>query len=163
MAWTSPRTWIAGEVLSAALLNTHLRDNLSMLSTLMAARTTFAPSLAQSASLTTSTLTAEYTQVNKEVIGQVFAVFSSAGSAAAQVTANLPVSPRRNSSPFTVGKFTFYDVSATTYYSGSVAFLASGSTVRFITNAAVDTFGIAPGVTVASGDILAFEFSYEAA
>lgn len=28
MAWTSPRTWITGEVLTAALLNLHLRDNL---------------------------------------------------------------------------------------------------------------------------------------
>lgn len=28
MAWTSPRTWVALEVLTAALLNTHLRDNL---------------------------------------------------------------------------------------------------------------------------------------
>lgn len=28
MAWTNPRTWVSGEVLTAALLNTHLRDNL---------------------------------------------------------------------------------------------------------------------------------------
>ena len=27
MAWTTPRTWVAGELLTAALLNTHLRDN----------------------------------------------------------------------------------------------------------------------------------------
>lgn len=31
MAWTSPRTWSVGEVLTAALLNTHLRDNLNFL------------------------------------------------------------------------------------------------------------------------------------
>lgn len=28
MAWTTPRTWIPGELLTASLLNTHLRDNL---------------------------------------------------------------------------------------------------------------------------------------
>ena len=28
MAWTSPRTWATGEVVTAALLNVHLRDNL---------------------------------------------------------------------------------------------------------------------------------------
>lgn len=28
MAWTSPRTWVAGETVTAALLNAHLRDNL---------------------------------------------------------------------------------------------------------------------------------------
>lgn len=28
MAWTTPRTWVAGEEVTATLLNTHLRDNL---------------------------------------------------------------------------------------------------------------------------------------
>lgn len=28
MAWTAPRTWVTDEVVTAALLNTHLRDNL---------------------------------------------------------------------------------------------------------------------------------------
>lgn len=28
MAWTAPRTWVAGETVTAALLNSHLRDNL---------------------------------------------------------------------------------------------------------------------------------------
>ena len=31
MSWTNPRTWVAGELVTAALLNTHLRDNLSAL------------------------------------------------------------------------------------------------------------------------------------
>lgn len=34
MAWTAPRTWIDGEVPTAALLNTHLRDNLAILKTI---------------------------------------------------------------------------------------------------------------------------------
>lgn len=29
MAWTTPRTWVTGELVTAALLNTHLRDNLN--------------------------------------------------------------------------------------------------------------------------------------
>jgi hypothetical protein len=28
MAWTAPRTWVTGETVTAALLNTHLKDNL---------------------------------------------------------------------------------------------------------------------------------------
>lgn len=28
MAWTAPRTWVAGEIVTAALLNAHLRDDL---------------------------------------------------------------------------------------------------------------------------------------
>jgi hypothetical protein len=31
MAWTTPRTWVVGEVLTAANMNTHLRDNVSWL------------------------------------------------------------------------------------------------------------------------------------
>lgn len=28
MAWTTPRTWIAGELVTASICNTHIRDNL---------------------------------------------------------------------------------------------------------------------------------------
>jgi len=31
VAWTAPRTWVAGEVVTAAELNTHVRDNLTFL------------------------------------------------------------------------------------------------------------------------------------
>jgi len=31
MAWTSPRTWVVGETVTAALMNTHVRDNLNAL------------------------------------------------------------------------------------------------------------------------------------
>lgn len=33
MAWTAPRTWVASEVVTAAILNTHLKDNLAVLKT----------------------------------------------------------------------------------------------------------------------------------
>lgn len=29
MAWTTPRTWVASEVVTAAIMNTHVRDNLT--------------------------------------------------------------------------------------------------------------------------------------
>lgn len=31
MAWTAPRTWVTGETVTAALMNTHVRDNLTAL------------------------------------------------------------------------------------------------------------------------------------
>jgi hypothetical protein len=31
MAWTTPRTWVSGEMLTSTLLNTQLRDNLNTL------------------------------------------------------------------------------------------------------------------------------------
>lgn len=33
MAWTSPRTWIAGETVTASIMNTHVRDNQNVVST----------------------------------------------------------------------------------------------------------------------------------
>lgn len=36
MAWTAPRTWVAGEIVTAAIMNTHVRDNLSLLKTSIA-------------------------------------------------------------------------------------------------------------------------------
>ena len=41
MAWTTPRTWVAGEVVTAALLNVHLRDNLNALLGVTAVNDTF--------------------------------------------------------------------------------------------------------------------------
>jgi len=31
MAWTTPRTWVTGELITATLMNAHIRDNLSAL------------------------------------------------------------------------------------------------------------------------------------
>lgn len=31
MAWTTPRTWVAGELVTASMMNTHVRDNMNFL------------------------------------------------------------------------------------------------------------------------------------
>lgn len=31
MSWTAPRTWVAGETVTAAMMNTHVRDNITEL------------------------------------------------------------------------------------------------------------------------------------
>lgn len=36
MAWTAPRTWVSGELVTAALMNSALRDNLLILKTSIA-------------------------------------------------------------------------------------------------------------------------------
>lgn len=56
MAWTTPRTWVAGEVVTASIMNTHVRDNLSDLDT----RVQTAPQLAQA----TETVTASGSLLN---------------------------------------------------------------------------------------------------
>ena len=33
MAWTSPRTWVSGELITASIMNTYIRDNQNVLKT----------------------------------------------------------------------------------------------------------------------------------
>lgn len=40
MTWTTPRTWVTSEVVTASIMNTHVRDNLSELRTLHGCRVT---------------------------------------------------------------------------------------------------------------------------
>jgi hypothetical protein len=50
--WTTPRTWTAGELVTASIMNTHVRDNLDWLKTPIAAI-----DLASSVSTTSASLT----------------------------------------------------------------------------------------------------------
>lgn len=63
MAWTAPRTWVAGEVVTAALLNTHLRDNLKAVGD---AWTTYAPTWT-GVTVGNGTVDARYSQYGKTV------------------------------------------------------------------------------------------------
>lgn len=38
MAWTTPRTWVTSEVVTASIMNTHVRDNFNYLSTAVSAQ-----------------------------------------------------------------------------------------------------------------------------
>jgi hypothetical protein len=40
MAWTTPRTWVSGEIVTAALMNTHVRDNLTYLKNVLSGHAT---------------------------------------------------------------------------------------------------------------------------
>lgn len=57
MAWTTPRTWTTGEVVTAAIMNTHVRDNLDDLDR----RTTLSGNTIATAETTTSTAYADLT------------------------------------------------------------------------------------------------------
>ena len=59
MAWTDPRTWVTDELVTAAIMNTHIRDNLNSLNHLVVRKTadetkTSNTTLANDASLTMS-------------------------------------------------------------------------------------------------------------
>lgn len=61
MAWTSPRTWVAGENPSATTLNTHIRDNLKAIGDAWTSYATTSGNI----TLGNGTLTSVYMQAGK--------------------------------------------------------------------------------------------------
>lgn len=55
MAWTTPRTWVPGELVTASMMNTHIRDNMNYLFTAASGDKCRATNGAQSISDNTAT------------------------------------------------------------------------------------------------------------
>lgn len=75
MAWTFPRTWVAGESVTAALLNTHLRDNLRAISQWTAYTPTWGGATAPA--LGNGTITGQYILADELVFWRLRLVFGS--------------------------------------------------------------------------------------
>lgn len=79
----TPRTWVSGETVTAALLNSDVRDPLAALA---GAWNSYTPTLTASSSNPTlgsgSTTTGRYTQVGKAVEGYFNVTFGTSGTAA---------------------------------------------------------------------------------
>jgi hypothetical protein len=65
MAWTAPRTWVAGETVTAAMMNAHLRDNLKAITDPW---TAYTPTLAGTGwALGNGTLNGHYSRIGSTV------------------------------------------------------------------------------------------------
>lgn len=77
MAWTTPRTWVAGETVTAAIMNSHVRDNFNAVGDPW---TSYTPSWTASTTNPTignGTLTGAYRQAGKLVMFRIRIVFGS--------------------------------------------------------------------------------------
>ena len=163
MAWTTPGTATAGDVLTAAFWNTQVRDNMVELAPFFGAWTDFTPTFTQGATLTYTKRRTRYLQIGKLVIAQISVDFTSAGTGGNVLTMSLPVTVVSVEDWNLVGAFFFYDANVPARYTGnlllfdsSTAFLQHGGTT---TNGAL---GTNPAVTVASGDQFSCNLMYEA-
>lgn len=169
MAWTTPRTWAAGEVVTAALLNTHLRDNLKAIGD---AWTAYTPTLQGSTTNPTlgtgSVATMRYLQAGKDVRGYFNITFGTAGAAAGSGTysVTLPVNASSNYNGHSVGRAVIFDSSTSAI--GYIDVVAS-SGILLLRYAATYPTGTLTSVTNAvpwtwaENDYIRGTFAYEAA
>jgi len=109
VAWTSPRTWTAGEVPTAATFNTHVRDNFKAIGD---AWTSYTPTLANW-TLGNGTLTGNYIAAGKLIIGKISYTVGSTDTKSGQIQFSLPVTKVADGGfGFPLGTAELYDTSA---------------------------------------------------
>lgn len=102
---TTPRTWVAGETVTAALLNTEIRDALTGIQAYWAV---YAPTLL--ATTTNPTLgtgsyaSGIYIQIGKTVIGEMVIIFGTSGTAAGSGSYLVTMPVAMHSADFSVGE-----------------------------------------------------------
>jgi hypothetical protein len=172
MAWTSPRTWVAGAAITAAQMNAHLRDNLqALVPTDIMAWTSYTPTFTQSGAVTKTVTYAKYTQIGKTVIFTVKLTATGAGTANNKIVIGLPVTAATSGpSGSPIGTGSVFDTSAGTLTPGltemestttiglqdATAQVTAGTSVLGLT-------GTAFALALASGDVVSMSGAYEAA
>lgn len=163
MAWTDPRTWVTAETVTAALLNTHVRDNLKAFSD---ARTdTYDPALSATSINVTYTLQEGMTiTVGKLIVCQVnLKVNTVTNAGTGDYSISLPSDARVPASGLAhIGNGMVYDVSATTRYLMTVERTAASS-VKLGRDGVSGFWGAGAPFTLATGDEVHLSLVYEAA
>lgn len=162
MAWTSPSTWVAGAVLTAAQLNQQVRDNFKAIGDPWTAYTpTWAGSTANP-TLGNGTIAGRYIQVGKLVIYSIQLTFGSTTTiGSGTYTFTLPVAARSASPRLPIGDVACFDASTLTARLGDCDTF-SATTVAAFTNDNVRVTHAAP-FTWATGDTIGIQGMYEAA
>ena len=156
MAWTAPRTWVAGETLTAALLNTHVRDNLTALTTWDA----WTPTLSGSWTLGNGTLTGSVIQADSLIIARLTFTFGSTTSPSGALVFTLPATAVA-ATGMPLGWAGLVDTSAGARYFRTVVQTATTG-IQFADLSDTRVTNTVP-FTWATGDTLQAQFVYEAA
>lgn len=164
MAYTTPRTWVTGELVTDTLLNTHLRDNLLTAFPGGMEWQSYTPTTA-GLTLGNGTLVGRYYQIGGLVTVQCQFTLGTTSAVTGGITFTTPVTAATDiDANIFVGVGGFYDSSAGSggRYPGLVRFV-SGTTMAIMVGTSPATNpGASNPFTWATGDIVAFSVSYEA-
>jgi hypothetical protein len=158
MAWTSPRTWVAAEVVTAALLNTHVRDNLKAIGD---AWTAWTPAYTN-ITIGNAAVTARYMQAGKLVHASYFMTVGSTTSFAAGNLLFSPPTTMLAGANQVIGSGVGIDVSGGPAYRGTVALVTTSTRIVFVADGGTFISNTSPW-TWATGDIITWTITYETA
>lgn len=155
----TPRTWVAGEVLTAALLNAQLRDALN---NLQSPWTAYTPSSAQ-VTLGNAVVNAYYQQIGKTIATRVRILLGSTSVVSGSTMIwSLPVPLASNYDQVAIGSAYMIDSSASaTRRIGSI--VVTGSGIFIVDNDTGGTVTSTAPFAWGSGDLLTYTALYEAA
>lgn len=171
MAWTTPRTWVAGETVTAALLNTHVRDNLKAVGDPWTTYTPTWTAATTNPTIGNGTIAGRYMAAGKYITFEIQIVMGSTttyGAGAYSLT--LPVAPQTSAAkhPF-LG--TLWDASGGSVVTSAwpiAGLISAGSTVELAgwPATAGNSFRVVNAtnvITLADGDRITLTGTYEAA
>lgn len=168
-SWSAPPTFVAGNTLTAAQLNTYVSDNTTHLYDLFNTVQTFTPQLYQAANRTSSTAVGRYYQFGKMVFLVIRMVCSAAGSAGNAIEVrSIPVAAARTGTPNSastasdIGAGVVVD-SGTAAYACSPYFYTTTSLRFMVSDGSTGTdVGANPSFALASNDSISVTMMYEA-
>lgn len=158
---TTPRTWVASEIVTAAEMNAEIHDPFTAI---QAAWTTYTPTLTGLTLGTGSSTVARYRQVGKTIDFFIQVTLGTGGAATGSITATLPVTALFMSW-FARDCNGFHSATPATFDLVGVATSTAVLTIRVpgAGAAAITATNATAPFTWASGDILTVQGRYEAA
>jgi hypothetical protein len=165
MAYATPRTWVAGDVLTAAQMNQDVRDNQLAAHPLgVDAWTAYTPTFAGT-TLGTGSVVGAYQRVGRTIFFRAWFALGSGSAVTGPVTVTLPVTARDLAARVAAAFVVYEDGNGGNYAGWSR--ISSAETVMELY--VIGTAGIGTNLsatspfTWASGDIIAVTGTYEAA
>lgn len=164
MAWTTPRTWAAGEVITAAIMNTHVRDNFNALGSPWTSFTPTWTANTANPSIGNGTMVGNYIQAGKLVM---FRIIITAGSTTNWGTGTYswayPVAPVTSTNGTGLALTGVYWNNGGNQPWGLTCVSNGSSTFRMATTSGNSFITNAYPVAGATGNIISVSGTYEAA
>lgn len=162
MAWTTPRTWVAGDVLTAAQLNADVRDNFKEVGLDSGAASAWTSSSPTYTSVTVGngTVTSLHKRVGRMITHRWQLALGSTSAIGTDPAVQVPVAPSATGA-YTNGAAYLLDTNVSTDYAAGVVLGRSASDKAMFIYGNTRLSATVP-FTWATGDVIGFVITYEA-